>query len=116
MGVNMTAGERLLYGVRAQMQKHGAEDAPSVARVVVGGEEFFLRSLSAERWAALLVFRRRNRDDTFGMYARLLIASVVGPDDEPVYTDADIPAVGNWPALKLEAVAQAVLRHNHIPV
>ena len=110
----MTEGERRLEAVREQMEECGAPQVPEVSRVVVRGGSLLLRSLTAERIAAIWAWRRANRTDTAGLYARLIVPSLADASGEPLLSAADIPSVETWPAVQLEAIADAIIRHNHM--
>jgi len=107
-------GERLLNAVRDQMAECGRPDVQEVARVVVGGASYLVRSLSAERLAALYVWRKSNRTDTRGLYARFVVAALADARGEPLLTAADIPNVEAWPPMVLESLMVAIRRHNHM--
>jgi len=106
-------GERLLDAVRYQMAESGTPLVPQVSRVV-GGACYLLRSMTEERLAALYVWRKSNRNDTRGLYARFVVAALADARGEPLLTAADIPNVEAWPPMVLESLMVAIRRHNHM--
>ena len=71
------------------MTESGAADVPTVAPLVVNGFTVLLRTLTSERLAALLVWRRAHRGDVAGLMFRLIAASVVDADSNPRFTVED---------------------------
>ncbi len=110
----MNDGERLLNAVREQMAESGTPEVPEVIRVNAAGAVYLLRSMHAERLAAVFKWNRANRSNVRGLYARLIVASLVDAMGAPLLTDPDIPAVEAWPASTLEALAGEIAKHNRV--
>ncbi|QJW92945.1 hypothetical protein [Frigoriglobus tundricola] len=88
-------GARRLKAVRRVMRRAGAKDETRIEPFVLNGHTLYLRTLNAERQAAISVWREANNRDVTGLLLRLVAASVVDAAGRELLTPAtaaDLPA------------------------
>lgn len=104
-------GVRLLAAVREQMVKDGAADVQRVEPFEVNGHTLYLKSLTAERRAALWAWRQANPGDSTGLTLRLIAASVCDEDGSVRLT---VGAAAQVSASVAARITDEIVRRNHM--
>ncbi|MBP3959586.1 hypothetical protein J8F10_30445 [Gemmata sp. G18] len=103
------SGPIVLAAVRELMSETGAPDVPVIAPFRVTGVTIHLRTFTAERLAALLMFRRNNPHDPVQYFCRLIAASVVDAAGTEMFSPTE--AADLEPAVATSILTEVIKRN-----